>query len=72
MLMLCVYLYEWLPQYLPKKSVEFAGPLHATVVRKVLTGFFLLLSDSLRKLHCEFLALGGNKTLIPGLVLCLN
>ncbi|XP_028583251.2 cilia- and flagella-associated protein 47 isoform X2 [Podarcis muralis] len=35
MLMLCVYLYEWLPQYLPKKSVEFAGPLHATVVRKI-------------------------------------
>ncbi|XP_060129517.1 cilia- and flagella-associated protein 47 isoform X2 [Zootoca vivipara] len=35
MLMLCVYLYEWLPQYLPKKSVEFAGPLHGTVVRKI-------------------------------------
>ncbi|KAH0624769.1 hypothetical protein JD844_032548 [Phrynosoma platyrhinos] len=35
MLMLCVYLYERLPQYLPKKSVEFPGPLHATVLRKV-------------------------------------
>ncbi|XP_042314327.1 cilia- and flagella-associated protein 47 [Sceloporus undulatus] len=35
MLMLCVYLYERLPQYLPKKSVEFPGPLHATVLRKI-------------------------------------
>ncbi|KAJ7320665.1 hypothetical protein JRQ81_020176, partial [Phrynocephalus forsythii] len=35
MLMLCVYLYERLPQYLPQKSIEFVGPLHATVVRKV-------------------------------------
>ncbi|XP_044297815.1 cilia- and flagella-associated protein 47 isoform X4 [Varanus komodoensis] len=36
MLMLCVYLYERLPQYMPKKSLEFTGPLHATVVRKML------------------------------------
>ncbi|XP_077199055.1 cilia- and flagella-associated protein 47 isoform X2 [Paroedura picta] len=35
MLMLCVYLYERLPQYLPKKSIEFSGALHATVVRKI-------------------------------------
>ncbi|XP_074844435.1 cilia- and flagella-associated protein 47 [Carettochelys insculpta] len=35
MLMLCVYLYERLPQYLPKKTVEFTGALHATVVRQV-------------------------------------
>ncbi|XP_060090088.1 cilia- and flagella-associated protein 47 [Heteronotia binoei] len=35
MLMLCVYLYERLPQYLPKKYIEFSGPLHATVVRKI-------------------------------------
>lgn len=33
--MLCVYLYERLPQYLAQKSIEFVGPLHATVVRKV-------------------------------------
>ncbi|XP_062983760.1 cilia- and flagella-associated protein 47 [Elgaria multicarinata webbii] len=36
MLMLCVYLYERLPQYLSKKSLEFAGPLHDTIVRKIL------------------------------------
>ncbi|XP_015276849.1 PREDICTED: cilia- and flagella-associated protein 47 [Gekko japonicus] len=35
MLMLCVYLYERLPQYLSKKYIEFSGPLHATVVRKM-------------------------------------
>ncbi|XP_075769379.1 cilia- and flagella-associated protein 47 isoform X3 [Pelodiscus sinensis] len=35
MLMLCVYLYERLPQYLPKKTIEFTGALHATVVRQV-------------------------------------
>ncbi|KAJ6667670.1 hypothetical protein lerEdw1_016791 [Lerista edwardsae] len=35
MLMLCVYLYEQLPQYFSKKYLEFAGPLHAAVVRKV-------------------------------------
>uniref|UniRef100_A0ABM5FY67 Cilia- and flagella-associated protein 47 n=1 Tax=Pogona vitticeps TaxID=103695 RepID=A0ABM5FY67_9SAUR len=35
MLMLCVYLYERLPQYLPQKSIEYVGPLHATVVRKI-------------------------------------
>ncbi|XP_053166997.1 cilia- and flagella-associated protein 47 isoform X2 [Hemicordylus capensis] len=35
MLMLCVYLYEHLPQYLTKNSLEFPGPLHATVVRKI-------------------------------------
>ncbi|CAM4444816.1 unnamed protein product [Lepidochelys kempii] len=35
MLMLCVYLYERLPQYLPTKTVEFTGALHATVVRQV-------------------------------------
>ncbi|XP_015672831.1 cilia- and flagella-associated protein 47 [Protobothrops mucrosquamatus] len=35
MLMLCVYLYERLPQYLPKKTLVFAGQLHATILRKV-------------------------------------
>ncbi|XP_063160761.1 cilia- and flagella-associated protein 47 [Candoia aspera] len=35
MLMLCVYLYERLPQYLPKKTLEFAGQLHATILRKI-------------------------------------
>ncbi|GAB0178375.1 cilia- and flagella-associated protein 47 [Grus japonensis] len=35
MLILCVYLYESLPHYLPKKTVEFTGALHATVVKQV-------------------------------------
>ncbi|XP_068773049.1 cilia- and flagella-associated protein 47 isoform X2 [Struthio camelus] len=35
MLILCVYLYERLPHYLPKKTIEFTGALHATVVKKV-------------------------------------
>ncbi|XP_032305269.1 cilia- and flagella-associated protein 47 isoform X2 [Coturnix japonica] len=35
MLMLCVYLYENLPYFLPKKTIEFTGALHATVVKQV-------------------------------------
>ncbi|XP_021263655.1 cilia- and flagella-associated protein 47 isoform X2 [Numida meleagris] len=35
MLILCVYLYEYLPHYLPKKTIEFTGALHATVVKQV-------------------------------------
>ncbi|XP_035189456.1 cilia- and flagella-associated protein 47 [Oxyura jamaicensis] len=35
MLFLCVYLYESLPHYLPKKTIEFTGALHATVVKQV-------------------------------------
>ncbi|XP_062432984.1 cilia- and flagella-associated protein 47 [Rhea pennata] len=35
MLILCVFLYERLPHYLPKKTIEFTGALHATVVKKV-------------------------------------
>ncbi|XP_059580365.1 cilia- and flagella-associated protein 47 [Alligator mississippiensis] len=35
MLMLCVYLYEILPQYLPKRTIEFTGTLHATLVKQV-------------------------------------
>ncbi|KAM9245460.1 cilia- and flagella-associated protein 47 [Leptosomus discolor] len=35
MLILCVYLYESLPHYLPKNTIEFAGALHATVVKQV-------------------------------------
>ncbi|PKU37726.1 hypothetical protein llap_11971 [Limosa lapponica baueri] len=35
MLILCVYLYETLPHYLPKKTIEFTGALHATVVKQV-------------------------------------
>ncbi|KAJ1117902.1 hypothetical protein NDU88_006098 [Pleurodeles waltl] len=35
MLMLCVYLYEKMPLYVPKKSVEFEGALHSTVAREV-------------------------------------
>lgn len=36
MLILCVYLYENLPCYLPKKTIEFKGTLHATIVKQVL------------------------------------
>ncbi|XP_067896652.1 cilia- and flagella-associated protein 47-like isoform X2 [Heterodontus francisci] len=35
MLMLCVYLHERLPNYLPKMTVEFTGDLHATIVKQV-------------------------------------
>ncbi|XP_043556662.1 cilia- and flagella-associated protein 47-like [Chiloscyllium plagiosum] len=35
MLMLCVYLYERLPNYRPKMIVEFTGDLHATIVKHV-------------------------------------
>ncbi|XP_023779114.1 cilia- and flagella-associated protein 47 [Cyanistes caeruleus] len=35
MLILCVHLYDTLPQYLPKSSIEFTGPLHATIVKQV-------------------------------------
>ncbi|XP_042644204.1 cilia- and flagella-associated protein 47 [Tyto alba] len=35
MLILCVYLYENLPHYLPKNTIEFKGALHATVVKQV-------------------------------------
>ncbi|XP_078514036.1 cilia- and flagella-associated protein 47 [Lissotriton helveticus] len=35
MLMLCVYLYEKMPLYVPKKTVEFEGALHSTVAREV-------------------------------------
>lgn len=36
MLILCVHLYETLPQYLPKDTIEFVGGLHATIVKQVL------------------------------------
>ncbi|KAM6211408.1 cilia- and flagella-associated protein 47 [Sarcoramphus papa] len=35
MLILCVYLYESLPYYLPRNTIEFTGALHATVVKQV-------------------------------------
>ncbi|XP_027494225.1 cilia- and flagella-associated protein 47 isoform X1 [Corapipo altera] len=35
MLILCVYLYEGLPDYLPKNTIEFTGALHATVIKQV-------------------------------------
>ncbi|XP_072900577.1 cilia- and flagella-associated protein 47-like [Hemitrygon akajei] len=35
MLMLCAYLFERLPSYLPKMTVKFAGELHATIVKKI-------------------------------------
>ncbi|XP_074889637.1 cilia- and flagella-associated protein 47 [Buteo buteo] len=35
MLILCVYLYESLPHYLPKNTIEFTGALHATIVKQL-------------------------------------
>jgi hypothetical protein len=35
LLLLCTHLYQRLPQYLPKATVEFSGPLHHTVSRQV-------------------------------------
>ncbi|XP_078698604.1 cilia- and flagella-associated protein 47-like isoform X8 [Branchiostoma floridae x Branchiostoma belcheri] len=35
MLLLCVHLYQRLPHYLPKATVEFVGSLHATVQKEV-------------------------------------
>ncbi|XP_053790649.1 cilia- and flagella-associated protein 47 isoform X2 [Vidua chalybeata] len=35
MLILCVHLYDSLPHYLPKNTIEFAGALHATIVKQV-------------------------------------
>uniref|UniRef100_U3JFX4 Cilia and flagella associated protein 47 n=1 Tax=Ficedula albicollis TaxID=59894 RepID=U3JFX4_FICAL len=35
MLILCVQLYDTLPQYLPKNTIEFTGGLHATIVKQV-------------------------------------
>ena len=39
LLMLCVHLYQRLPQYLPKASVQFTGGLHSTVSRQVFKFF---------------------------------
>ncbi|KAL9867454.1 cilia- and flagella-associated protein 47 [Geothlypis trichas] len=36
MLILCVHLYDILPHYLPKNTIEFSGALHATIVKQVL------------------------------------
>ncbi|XP_054830369.1 cilia- and flagella-associated protein 47-like [Eublepharis macularius] len=75
MLMLCVYLYERLPQYLPKKYIEFAGPLHAAVVRKI-----RLKNPSIKPLvynatilgrdAADFLLPKGNTVTIPPKTLC--
>ncbi|XP_033113331.1 cilia- and flagella-associated protein 47-like isoform X2 [Anneissia japonica] len=35
LLLLCIHLYQRLPQYVPKSSVDFLGSLHATVTRQV-------------------------------------
>ncbi|XP_077637788.1 cilia- and flagella-associated protein 47 [Lonchura striata] len=35
MLILCVHLYDTLPHYLPKNTIEFAGALHATIVKQL-------------------------------------
>ena len=35
LLLLCVHLYQRLPQYTPRTTVEFIGSLHACVARQV-------------------------------------
>ncbi|XP_066477404.1 cilia- and flagella-associated protein 47 [Tiliqua scincoides] len=57
MLMLCVYLYEHLPQYFTKKYLAFAGPLHATVIRKI-----RLKNPSVRTLVYNATILGRDST----------
>ena len=44
LLMLCIHLYQRLPQYLPKASVQFTGGLHCTVSRQVGLSLFRLYS----------------------------
>ena len=34
MLMLCVYLYETLPQYLPRRTITLSGSLHHTFTKQ--------------------------------------
>ena len=36
LLLLCLHLYQQLPQYIPKNSVHFMGGLHTTVFRQVM------------------------------------
>ncbi|XP_013416633.1 cilia- and flagella-associated protein 47 isoform X1 [Lingula anatina] len=35
LLLLCIHLYQKLPHYLPKSSIEFTGSLHSTVMRQI-------------------------------------
>jgi hypothetical protein len=35
LMLLCAHLYQRMPQYIPKTSVEFTGELHSTVMRQV-------------------------------------
>ncbi|XP_064627283.1 cilia- and flagella-associated protein 47-like isoform X2 [Lineus longissimus] len=35
LILLCVHLYQRMPQYIPKTSVEFTGALHSSVMRQV-------------------------------------
>ena len=35
LLLLCLHLYQQLPQYIPRNSVEFIGGLHTSVFRQV-------------------------------------
>ena len=42
LLLLCSHLYQRLPMYLPKASVDFSGPLHHTVSRQVSLGGIII------------------------------
>nr|XP_023490286.1 cilia- and flagella-associated protein 47 isoform X1 [Equus caballus] len=57
MLMLCVYMYESLPTYLPKKVVLFHCTLHDTVLRRI-----LLKNSSLKNLVYNATIIGRDAT----------
>uniref|UniRef100_A0A9L0INA6 Calponin-homology (CH) domain-containing protein n=1 Tax=Equus asinus TaxID=9793 RepID=A0A9L0INA6_EQUAS len=57
MLMLCVYMYESLPAYLPKKVVLFHCTLHDTVLRRI-----LLKNSSLKNLVYNATIIGRDAT----------
>uniref|UniRef100_UPI00398E85F1 cilia- and flagella-associated protein 47-like isoform X2 n=1 Tax=Pristiophorus japonicus TaxID=55135 RepID=UPI00398E85F1 len=70
MLMLCVYLYERLPSYLPKMTVEFTGDLHATIVKQVrlqnpITRRIVYFATIVGKEATDFSLPNGNKVTVP-------
>ncbi|XP_067848879.1 cilia- and flagella-associated protein 47-like [Heptranchias perlo] len=70
MLMLCVYLYERLPNYLPKMTVEFTGDLHATIVKQVrlqnpIMRHIVYFATIVGKEAADFSLPSGNEVTVP-------
>ncbi|XP_038658216.1 cilia- and flagella-associated protein 47-like isoform X3 [Scyliorhinus canicula] len=70
MLMLCVYLYQRLPNYRPKITVEFTGALHAPVVKQIrLQNPFMkrivYFATIVGKEATDFTLANGNEVIIP-------